>query len=767
MRGGMKEEEEDEEEERFFDSREEIAATSDALDYGEVCDLGKPDLFAHLGRSGFEVWLGRPESVRERRERFLRRMGLDRSEEGEADSGCEGLDLVRVKRVEDCEVVEFWDSDSGSELSSGQTSTSSRLEDSSCSSMDGVGNGIEYGRDLCLMLRIRNLDDGSEFMVDENDEGGDLGRIRELRSDRLVSIDEFHMHLGLSPIVQRLMRRDAEQAVNVGGDLEEMVIRRKRWLGGLMAAIASRRRWQKSFPGDPPSISRDAHCGDMEIASFERVKVHRIRKRDKEFSAVYRTQEIQAHTGAILTMKFSIDGEFLATAGEDGVVRVWQVIESERSNELDLPDSDSACVHFTSNKSAELIRSAVSKDKRGLYSKKKSSACVVIPPRVFRLSQKPIHEFHGHSSDVLDLSWSQSKCLLSSSMDKTVRLWQLGSDKCLNVFPHNNYVTCVQFNPVEENYFISGSLDGKVRIWSIPNCQVVDWADIRDIVTAVSYSPDGQRALVGSMTGNCRFYDASGHCLQLDTEICFEGKKKSPGKRITGFQFHPDSTQRVMVTSADCRVRIIDQLNIVSKYKGFRNPASQISASFTSNGRHIISASEDSHVYMWTYESPESPVSKPTKSIRSCERFYSRNVSVAMPWCSPKTKTPVSISSGPFEARYRSSSDSLDSSENGCRSYWDSCDSSPSTTSSSPNRLSVAHGFFSDGLVKGSVATWPEEKLLSSSLGTKLCRSQCKFLKIASGDNAVVPYAWGSVIVSASWDGRISSFQNFGLPTQR
>lgn len=53
-------------------------------------------------------------------------------------------------------------------------------------------------------------------------------------------------------------------------------------------------------------------------------------------------------------------------------------------------------------------------------------------------------------------------------------------------------MTSIQFNPVNDDYFISGSLDGKVRIWAINSCQVVDWKDIRDIVTAVSYRPDGK-----------------------------------------------------------------------------------------------------------------------------------------------------------------------------------------------------------------------------------------------------------------------------------
>nr|GFD58899.1 hypothetical protein [Tanacetum cinerariifolium] len=55
----------------------------------------------------------------------------------------------------------------------------------------------------------------------------------------------------------------------------------------------------------------------------------------------------------------------------------------------------------------------------------------------------------------------------SASVDKTVRMWKLGHHECLKIFTHTNYVTCVEFNPVDDNYFISGSIDGKVRIWDV------------------------------------------------------------------------------------------------------------------------------------------------------------------------------------------------------------------------------------------------------------------------------------------------------------
>lgn len=53
-------------------------------------------------------------------------------------------------------------------------------------------------------------------------------------------------------------------------------------------------------------------------------------------------------------------------------------------------------------------------------------------------------------------------------------------------------MTCIDFNPVDDKYFISGSIDGKVRIWEVLACQVVDYTDIREIVTAVCYRPSGK-----------------------------------------------------------------------------------------------------------------------------------------------------------------------------------------------------------------------------------------------------------------------------------
>ena len=85
---------------------------------------------------------------------------------------------------------------------------------------------------------------------------------------------------------------------------------------------------------------------------------------------------------------------------------------------------------------------------------------------------KPFCTYSGHTSDLLDISWSKNYFVLSSSMDKTVRLWHISRRECLCCFQHIDFVTSIVFHPRDDRYFLSGSLDGKIRLWNIPDKKV-------------------------------------------------------------------------------------------------------------------------------------------------------------------------------------------------------------------------------------------------------------------------------------------------------
>ncbi len=114
--------------------------------------------------------------------------------------------------------------------------------------------------------------------------------------------------------------------------------------------------------------------------------------------------------GAVWATEFSKCGRYLAAAGQDQIVRVWAVISN--------PDERQA------HEYEEDVTSSTSGGAR-------------LSAPVFRST--PIREFEGHTGDILDLSWSKNNFLLSSSMDKTVRLWHISRQECLCTFKHKDF----------------------------------------------------------------------------------------------------------------------------------------------------------------------------------------------------------------------------------------------------------------------------------------------------------------------------------------
>ncbi|GAB4848273.1 hypothetical protein Ancab_002939 [Ancistrocladus abbreviatus] len=468
---------------------------------------------------------------------------------------------------------------------------------------------------------------------------------------------------------------------------------------------------------------------NIKPSGMRRIKVHVKKKMFKEVSALYLGQEIQAHKGVIWTMKFSPDAQYLASGGQDGVVRIWRVTSASADGKS-----------FANQESLHRNRE---KGKPGCRRKATSHVHVVIPDEIFQIEESPLQALHGHTGDVLDLAWSNDSCLLSSSTDKTVRLWRVGFEQCLHVFHHPNYVTSVQFCPIDDNYFISGSIDGKVRIWGVLERRVLDWADIRDVVTAICYQPDGKGFVVGSLTGTCRFYEAFGSSLELKADFQIHGSNKSFGNRVTSIQFCLEDPHKVMLTSEGSRLHIFDRTDVVLKYGGLSKSGSQTSASFTSNGRHTVSVGADSHVYVWNHETQYIGSSGRAKSMHSCEYFHSEGVRTAVPW------------SGRLKLYGSSYLGSHFSEAQGPQR--------PACKRRESKLISLMNWFSKESSLRDSTATWPEEILPLANLSPEQWQGQHQQDNHSLGD---VSATWGLVIVTGSWDGVIRTFHNYGLPVR-
>lgn len=311
--------------------------------------------------------------------------------------------------------------------------------------------------------------------------------------------------------------------------------------------------------------------------------------------------ESDSGNDAIWALEFSKDGKYLAAAGQDKIVRVWSVISSREERRMHEKDEEN------SNGTTE------------------GNAAQHLSAPVFR--RNPLRVYEGHASTVIDISWSKNNFLLSSSFDRTVRLWHISRNECLVTFKHAEYCPSVQFHPRDDRFFLAGSLDTKLRLWSIPDKSVAFWNQLPEIITAVSFTPDGKTAIAGTMGGTCHFYDTDGLKYKTQINIKSSGRNAKPAKITSiqsinwgedqwigsgstkgsghNFPYSPTTSLRrdvkLLISSNDSRIRLYNfrDKSLEMKFKAHKNVASQIRASFSDDSRFIISGSEDRKTYIW------------------------------------------------------------------------------------------------------------------------------------------------------------------------
>ncbi|KAE8717315.1 Detected protein of unknown function [Hibiscus syriacus] len=653
-------------------------------------------------------------------------------------------------------------------------------------------NSIASKRAYESFFLIKNLDTGKEFIVNEYDQDGMWNKLSDLQTGKKLTMDEFDKCVGYSPVVKELMRRANDNKPNyISRSLKTSMSKGASMLKSITNSMALRGDKEREvvLALEQSQKNNNAKIGTG-TGNNQWVKVRQAGKSYKELSALHLCQEIQAHDGSIWAIKFSTDARYLASAGEDSVIHVWEVQECEVMNEGGLTPGSSP-IHPSQPKPPANKNSQI-------------PDYVHKPEVVFSLSDRPICSFYGHTEDVLDLSWSKSQQLLSSSMDKTVRLWDLETKSCIKVFAHSDYVTCIHFNPVDDDHFISGSLDAKIRIWNVPGRRVVDWTDVNEMVTAACYTPDGQGAFIGSHKGNCRLYSTE-ECKLTQKELINVQTKKANAKKITGFQFCPTNPGQVLVTSADSRIRVLEGSEVIYRISGFRNTSSQIAASFTPDGKYVLTASEDSQVFFWRYDEPKSTGTGKRTAVnaRGTEQFPCKAVSVAIPWTGTIKGEPPSMGGSQSKRNSRRTQscdippineDSIQPNKKGLPPLPNKKNNDGEKTSApseeEPAEASNAEPGISEesssNLGSSSIRKGHSPSMSCSSIqaGDPASNSRPVPAKLEEsnslpavpsiwswfdvvGGGAAGPTeatAWGVVIVAATLDGEIKVYQNLGLP---
>lgn len=210
----------------------------------------------------------------------------------------------------------------------------------------------------------------------------------------------------------------------------------------------------------------------------------------------------------------------------------------------------------------------------------------------------------GHNDLVTDFVLNENcKLALTSSIDQTIRLWEIDTGKCLQVMEgHEASILCIAWCP-DGDHAISCSGDQTIRFWNVKTgeCLQVMEGHSRNIYT-LDCSPDGVHAVSGSSDETLRLWNVQkGRCLNI---------LKGHEDMVTCVAFSPDGG-RIASGSSDNTIRIWELtgecIKVLKEHSG-----EVISLDWSPDGAYIVSGSYDDTIRIW-----ESATGKCIRYIRA------------------------------------------------------------------------------------------------------------------------------------------------------
>ncbi|KAG8457510.1 hypothetical protein KFE25_004146 [Diacronema lutheri] len=262
--------------------------------------------------------------------------------------------------------------------------------------------------------------------------------------------------------------------------------------------------------------------------------------------------QLSGHAGEVLTARFSPCGAFLATAGFDKELLLWQTFGD--------------CRNY----------------------------CTL----------------RAHGKAVLQLAWGVDSTLLySAGADKTLVAWDAEyGERVARLTGHTSHVNSVAAARGARGMIASGSDDCSCRVWDARVRSCVQRVGTRFQTLAVELSADGGRLFAGGLDNVVRVFDLRRADNVESAVIALAGHADS----ITGLRLSPDGAH-ILSTAMDSTVRSWDVRPFVpagadgSDGRGVRVYAGAvhnfeknlIRCAWAPDGARVASGSADRCVYVW------------------------------------------------------------------------------------------------------------------------------------------------------------------------
>jgi WD40 repeat protein len=294
----------------------------------------------------------------------------------------------------------------------------------------------------------------------------------------------------------------------------------------------------------------------------------------------------KGHTGWVNSVFFSPDGKRIVSASDDQSVRIWDV---EKGRQIECLNEG----HFAS----------FSPDGKRIVLASKDYTI-----RIWDVETcQRIGLLKGHTDTVMSVFFSpDGKRIVSASKDYTIRIWDVEARQQIGrpLEGHTGMVLSASFSP-DGRRIVSSSKDCTIRIWNVETGLQVGppLEGHTSMVRSASFDCDGKRVVSASADHTLRIWDT-----ETGRQIGFPMKGHTDW--VNSATFHPDG-EHIVSASFDNTVRIW----YVKTGRQIGQPLEGHTASFSSDGKHFVSASKS--VYVWNFPPLQELINKYRKQFKN------------------------------------------------------------------------------------------------------------------------------------------------------
>jgi WD40 repeat protein/tRNA A-37 threonylcarbamoyl transferase component Bud32 len=274
---------------------------------------------------------------------------------------------------------------------------------------------------------------------------------------------------------------------------------------------------------------------------------------------------------------FSADGLWVAAGSPDGLVRVWDMAKAREFFSAQTPtQAGVAGLAFCGRDSRFLVAATAENTVLGWYMK----------------SGKPAFTLRGHRRAVTAVACSPNgRRLVSGSLDRTVKLWDLTRrDDDRTFTPANEGVTGVAFSP-DGRRLAGATRDRAVKVWEIATGDpVFKVVRLPAPVESLAFRPDGGQLTAAVGDGTVRLWDVPAGRERR----CLRGHRGP----VHAVAFRPDG-RRLASAGEDGVTRIWDSATGREVLALDAHGGPVYAVAFSPDGRRLATAGKDGVTRVW------------------------------------------------------------------------------------------------------------------------------------------------------------------------